>query len=282
MPPPRHLIFELTARCNYSCPFCYCVWHEFPELAGRGLPSAEWRRIISMAAGNGVDDILFTGGEALLRPDAPELIAYARELLPECRLSLFTNGSRVTEELLLMFRRLRVTLCTSLPGLATYAEMTGTRRRCFRTLELIARARELDCPAPVSLTATSVNRYEFADMFCAAALSGAASIQAGAVMLGGRARLRCDLALSRESWNELKVAIRALPDMRTPYGFCDEMICECREQPPDYLAGFGRNERTPCPAGGGFGVIGPTGRFRLCMHTVENICHWRALPGFHA
>jgi len=278
---PRHLIFEITRRCNYSCPFCYCVWHEFPELAKRDLPMAQWRQIIRMTLENGVDDILFTGGEALLRADTPELIAYARSLSPTCQLSLFTNGSRMTEALLKSFRKLRVRLCTSLPGLKTYAAMTGTRRSYTRTLELLARAKELRWPLEVSLTATAVNCHEFVEMFCAAALSGAAAIQAGAVMVEGKARHRSDLALSRKTWEELKTAIRTLPDCGTRYSFCDEMICNCRPQPADYLDVFGLPNQTPCPAGRDFGVIGPSGYFRFCMHTVENLCFWRDLPSCH-
>lgn len=278
MPVPRHLILELTRRCNYDCPFCYCVWHEYPELAKRGLPTAEWRDIIRLVLENGADDLLFTGGEALLRPDTPELIAYARKLAPEARLALFSNGSRLTEAGIKAFRKLRVRLCTSLPGLTSYAEMTGTRRDFTRTLELLARAKELRWPLDVSLTASTVNRHEFVDMFSAAALSGASSIQMGAVMLAGRARQRFDLALSREEWEELKEAIRALPNSGVPFQFCDEMICECREQPAEYAA-FAQPGHSPCPAGRDFGVIGPSGYFRDCMHTVENRRHWRYCLG---
>lgn len=30
---PHHMTLELTAKCNFRCPYCYCVWHERPELA---------------------------------------------------------------------------------------------------------------------------------------------------------------------------------------------------------------------------------------------------------
>jgi len=274
---PHQFIFELTRRCNYSCPFCYCVWHEFPELAKRALSSAEWRRIICAALENGVDDILFTGGEALLRPDTPALIAYARQLAPAARLSLFTNGSRMTDDLLKYFRKLQVGLCTSLPGLNTYAAMTGTRRRYTHTLELLTRAKTLRWPIEVSLTVSALNRHEFVDMFCAAALSGAASIQVGAVMLEGRARQRFDLALSRADWEALKTSIRNLPDCGVPYNFCDEMLCVCRPQPKKYLSRFAEPDASPCPAGSDFGVIGPSGCYRTCLHTVKNRSPWREL-----
>ena len=34
---PRKMTVELTAKCNFRCPYCYCVWHEFPKLAGPEL-----------------------------------------------------------------------------------------------------------------------------------------------------------------------------------------------------------------------------------------------------
>ena len=37
---------------------------------------------------------------------------------------------------------------------------------------------------------------------------------------------------------------------------CDEMICECRDQPPEYLVRFGDPNISPCRAGKVFGVIG--------------------------
>ncbi|MDD3885302.1 MAG: radical SAM protein [Victivallaceae bacterium] len=267
---PRHLALEVTRHCNYHCPWCYCVWHEFPELATRDLPRREWLKIIDRAVDSGTDDLLFTGGEALLRRDIFDLIGYARRRLPDGELSLFTNGSRLTDAMLKRFRNLRVHLATSLPGLKTYGVMTGTRRTCFPTLALLARAKELRWPMQVSLTATKVNASEFVDMFCAAAFSGAVAVQMGAVMLEGRARNRTDLALSRPEWEELKSAIRALPDSRIGYNFCDEMICACRDdQPTEYLKNYGLPDAPRCPAGRDFGVIGPEGGFRDCLHAVK-------------
>ena len=206
---PRHMTLELTAKCNFRCPYCYCVWHEYPALAKPELDTAGWRTVLEKCAADRVEDILFTGGEALLRPDLFEILGQARRLLPAAALSLFTNASRLDEALIRRFRRRRVQLATSLQGLATYGEMTGTRRSYRRLLTVIARAAELKWPMSVSMTITKANAHEAADMFAAAALSGAKAIQVGPMMLGGRAMSHPELMISRDEWESVKARIRA-------------------------------------------------------------------------
>ena len=148
--------------------------------------------------------------------------------------------------------------------------MTGTRRSYRRLLALVARASELGWPISVSMTITKANLREAADMFAAAALSGAAAIQVGPMMAGGRALAHPELMLSRAEWDSVKDAIRALPNAGVPFSFSDEFFCECRhDQPPAHLRKKWRDpSHTPCPAGRDFGVIGPTGQFRACLHAT--------------
>ena len=122
------MTLELTAKCNFSCPYCYCVWHEYPALAKPELDAVGWKAILDKCAADGVDDILFTGGEALLRRDLFKILSYARRALPKAKFSLFTNASRLDETLIKKFKRRKIHLATSLQGLKTYGAMTGTRR----------------------------------------------------------------------------------------------------------------------------------------------------------
>ena len=119
-------------------------------------------------------------------------------------------------------------------------------------------------------TVTKANLHEATDMFAAAVLSGAASILVGPMMAGGRALAHPELMLSRAEWNATKDAIRALPDCGVPFTFCDEFFCECRnDQPTARLRRKWRDpNHKPCPAGRDFGVVGPTGHFRSCLHCV--------------
>ena len=268
---PRHMTLELTAKCNFRCPYCYCVWHEHPALAKPELDEAGWRTVLDKCAADGVDDILFTGGEALLRRDLFGILGHARRVLPKARLSLFTNASRLDETLIRKFKRRRIHLATSLQGLATYGALTGTRRSYKRLLSVIAKASELKWPMAVSMTITKANLGEASNMFVAAALSGASAIQIGPVILGGRVALNQSSMLPRGEWEDVKRRIRALPDAHVPYTFCDEFICSCRADTPKPLIDkWEDRNRAPCQAGKSFGVIGPNGLYRTCLHTLPN------------
>ena len=65
------------------------------------------------------------------------------------------------------------------------------------------------------------------------------------------------------------VLIRALPDAQVPYSFCDEFICHCRaDMPKPLLEKWGDKDNKPCPAGKSFGVVGPNGLYRTCLHSL--------------
>ena len=271
---PKKLLLEVTAKCNFRCPFCYCVWHELPQLAEPELDTDAWKGIIDECAERGVNDITFTGGEATTREDIWELMEHAREVRPLGRLSLFTNGSLMTETRIKWCRERRINLGTSLQGLKTYGRQTGTRRSYERVLSFIARGAELFCPVDVSITVSRINLYEIADIYSAAVLSRARCIQLNPTMVEGSLRSRPDLALTPAEWEDVKSAINKIPDGGIPRYFSDEIICDCRQQPSAFQRMFGKKQPQPCPAGTSFGVIGPSGQFRKCLHTVENM-QWR-------
>lgn len=266
---PPHLTLELTTKCNFRCPYCYCVWNEFPALGRPMLDTDGWRRVLDRCSADGVKEILFTGGEALLRKDLFEILDRAQVRLPDARLTLFTNASRLSETLIKEFKRRKIALATSLQGLVTYGAMTGTKRKFNRHLSLLAKASELQWPMSVSMTITKANAHEAPNMFVAAALAGAARIQVGAMMAEGRGREHLDLMLTRPEWDTVKQAIRTLPDAHVPYVFCEEFLCACREQPESFRLQWADPKHKPCPAGKAFGVVGPNGRFRNCLHAVE-------------
>src|SRR5689334_22559695 len=70
---PYRMDLALTYRCNNDCAHCYNARERsFPELT-----TEQWKSILDQLWSLGVPHIVFTGGEATLRNDLPELIAHA-------------------------------------------------------------------------------------------------------------------------------------------------------------------------------------------------------------
>jgi len=85
----------VTYRCNLACRFCYAGCgcrrdEEHPE-----LPATALKDILGIIKNEAeVPSVSFTGGEPLLRPEVPELAAYAKSL--NMWVNVITNGTLAT------------------------------------------------------------------------------------------------------------------------------------------------------------------------------------------
>ena len=84
---------SLTDRCNLRCTYCMPAeglpWLPKDEM----LTDDELIRLIGVAVTRlGVDEVRFTGGEPLIRPGLPGLVARTTALRPRPRVSVTTNG----------------------------------------------------------------------------------------------------------------------------------------------------------------------------------------------
>ncbi len=87
---PYRIDLALTYRCNCHCAHCY---NARPRCTPE-LDTASWKKIIDRLWQIGIPHLCFTGGEATLRPDLPELIAYAHER--GMVTGLLSNGRRLS------------------------------------------------------------------------------------------------------------------------------------------------------------------------------------------
>lgn len=114
--PLRTLFWECTLRCNLACKHCGSDCHVSSD--SKELSKEEFLSIIDSITPH-VDPhkvlIIFTGGEALLRPDLPEI---GRELYQrEYPWGIVTNGMLLDEECLAMLLKSGLhTLTISLDG----------------------------------------------------------------------------------------------------------------------------------------------------------------------
>lgn len=89
---PYRMDLAVTYRCNNDCAHCYNARERnFPELS-----TEQWFRIIDRLWELGVPHIVFTGGEATLRNDLPELIRHAESNGQITGLN--TNARRLMDE----------------------------------------------------------------------------------------------------------------------------------------------------------------------------------------
>jgi pyrroloquinoline quinone biosynthesis protein E len=93
-PPPLALLAELTHRCPLQCP--YCSNPLTLERASAELPTETWKRVMDEAAGLGVLQIHFSGGEPMARRDLPELVRHAAQA--GLYSNLITSGVLINEQ----------------------------------------------------------------------------------------------------------------------------------------------------------------------------------------
>jgi len=85
--------FHITAKCSQACPYCWG-----PRRFRNSVDINTAKRIIIRIKELGVRRIVFTGGDPLQRPDAPDLVRFAKGTGLETALS--TTGDFVTPEIL--------------------------------------------------------------------------------------------------------------------------------------------------------------------------------------
>jgi len=88
---PYRMDLALTYRCDNVCSHCYVARPpDYPE-----MDTGAWKAVLERVWEVGIPHVCFTGGEATLRPDLVELVAYARQrgLVS----GLLTNGRRLAD-----------------------------------------------------------------------------------------------------------------------------------------------------------------------------------------
>ncbi len=87
----------VTYRCNLSCKFCYAACGCKKDEAHPDMPAARLKEALDIISEEArVPSVSFTGGEPVMRPELPELVAHAKSL--GMWTNLITNGTLLTPE----------------------------------------------------------------------------------------------------------------------------------------------------------------------------------------
>ncbi len=101
---PTYLRVVLTSACPMFCPFCH---HEGldaqagdpgdTEPAPAGAPDRvsleDWKRMLEIALASGIKKVKFLGGEALVSPLLPALVAHVKQTARDADVSIITSGA---------------------------------------------------------------------------------------------------------------------------------------------------------------------------------------------
>lgn len=90
---PYKADLAITYGCNNSCSHCY---NATSHLGMASMAVADWKGVLELLKQKGVPHIIFTGGEATLHPDLPELVRFANGLGQVVGLN--SNGRRFSQK----------------------------------------------------------------------------------------------------------------------------------------------------------------------------------------
>jgi radical SAM protein with 4Fe4S-binding SPASM domain len=128
---------ELTHRCNLNCVHCYLGPQDSRQAhKGREIGTSRMLSLLDEITEAGCLNLLITGGEPLLREDFTIIYRYAKE--KGLLVTVFTNGTIVTDEIIQLFRDLppvEVEISIYGASAATYERITGipgSYERCLR------------------------------------------------------------------------------------------------------------------------------------------------------
>jgi pyrroloquinoline quinone biosynthesis protein E len=194
---PLALIAELTHRCPLHC--VYCSNPIELDQRAKELSTATWSRVFREAAGLGVLQADFTGGEPLARPDLAELITAARAA--GLYVNLITSGlpldeSRLEKLVQAGLDHLQLSFQGARPEIAGEISGTTTHAQKLRVLEWLRQHR-------VAVTLNFVihrrNMHQIEEMLSIAEISCATRVEFANVQYYGWAFAnRANLLPTRE------------------------------------------------------------------------------------
>ena len=120
-PKLSSLFFNLSTRCNLSCPHCYILTDSIPK---QDMPVDHVFAMLDQLKASNGQGITLSGGEPFLHPHIRSIISYASQLNLEIR--ILTNGTLITKEWAAFLSSHHVMIQISLDG--PYADIHDSIR----------------------------------------------------------------------------------------------------------------------------------------------------------
>ena len=261
VPRPYALLAEITYRCPLHCPYCSNPvaaslreaphWPEADGYSNGELTTEEWKRVIREAAGLGVLQVGFSGGEPLARRDLVELVRAAREA--KLYTNLITSGIGLDDDRLRALREagldsIQLSFQSDESGLAD--EIAGARAH-ERKLDVAAKIRAVGIPLSLNFVIHRRNIDRLPEMIDLAEALGAERVELANVQFYGWAfRNRAALLPTREQVDRARaVATAAKARLADKIDIFYVLPDYYETRPKPCLNGWGRQYLTVNPTG---------------------------------
>ncbi|HEX2133136.1 MAG TPA: pyrroloquinoline quinone biosynthesis protein PqqE [Actinophytocola sp.] len=268
--PPLGMLAELTHRCPLHCPYC----SNPVELAAKRdeLTTAQWLEVIEAARDLGVLQVHMSGGEPLLRPDLPELVARASDL--GCYVNLVTSGLGLTETRLadLADRGLAHVQLSVQGADATRADRIAGAKAHHRKIDAAAVVRGLGLPLSVNVVLHRANHDQVGALIELAERMGADRLElANTQYYGWALRNRTALMPTPEQLAAAEPVVRAASERLRGRMEIVYVVADYYEKyPKPCMYGWGARQLTVAPTGD---VLPCPAASVITTLPVENVKH---------
>ncbi len=273
--PESGFIFEVTARCNNDCLYCYNVWKRDGGRAPPDMPASSWYSIVEkLRRESSVKLVTVSGGEPFLRGDLPGIVDYIHSR--RIGVNLIANGTMLTE------RNVAATVggvtLYEVPMLSDKATVHDglARNRAFdKVIEGMANVTASGGKFAAVFVATALNAGDLAGACEMAIALGASSLMYNPFNPGGEGlRHLNELAIPATT---VKSHLDTLEHLSGQYGVpvhCGVPILPCVLDTSQYR----RITFSFCPAGqpGAYYTIDPAGMLRMCNHSPSVLGDYKA------
>ena len=264
-----------TNKCNLHCKHCY---QNAGESRAEELTTAEARELIDGIARAGFRIMIFSGGEALLRPDILELVSYASS--KGLRPVFGTNGTLLTPE---MVRALKASgaaaMGISLDSLDRdkHNAFRGDETAFDRTLQGMENCREAGLPFQLHTTVMDWNRDEICDVIDFAVAKGAMAAYLFFLIPVGRGVFIEDSALEVQAYEELLQRIM-MKQKEIPIPIKPTCAPQFTRVAKQLGVTLDRRFTRGCLAGLTYCIVSPVGMVRPCAYMTEEAGSIREKP----
>ncbi len=210
----REIDINVTNLCNLEC--IYCSYSSTPGKDEPELARSRLLQVLDEAAALGTRVIHFSGGEPVIRPDMPEIIAHAAAL--GFKMRMHSNGALLSKARLQLLwdAGLRQVLI-SLDGFEADHEFHRAKPGLYpRTLKGIENAASMGFNVRVNAVATSRNVDRIPQLVPLADRMGAATLSVFYLIPVGRGRDVRDLMVPPARWRQVIAGMRQAADACRP------------------------------------------------------------------